>query len=160
ERRKDQIARLPWVIRPKHDGSLRRPKASELSPKMRTTIRDVERLFKNPDYDIGFRPWIRSLVEDILVIDAPTLFCQRNRCGQLGGLTQLEGTTIKRVINEWGQTSRPWVWDGKPFQWLGQTIDQSNIADRGFKTIDGWLYPPAFQQVLKGLPAVDYTTRD
>ena len=73
----------------------------------------------------------------MFVIDAATLYCQRTRSGQLCALQQLDGSTIKRVIDDWGRTPQPYAG-----------------ADGAM------LYPPAYQQVLKGLPAVNYSARD
>jgi hypothetical protein len=73
----------------------------------------------------------------MFVIDAATLYCRRTRAGQLCALHQLDGATIKRVIDDWGRTPQPYA-----------APDGSTI------------YPPAYQQVLKGLPAVDYAVRD
>jgi hypothetical protein len=73
----------------------------------------------------------------MFVIDAATLYCRRTRAGQLCALHQLDGATIKRVIDDWGRTPQPYA------------------APDGTT-----LYPPAYQQVLKGLPAVDYSVRD
>ena len=73
----------------------------------------------------------------MFVIDAATLYCQRTRSGQLCALQQLDGATIKRVIDDWGRTPLP------------------------YRGADGaTVYPPAYQQVLKGLPAVNYSARD
>ncbi|MGB6535071.1 MAG: hypothetical protein WBF58_03820, partial [Xanthobacteraceae bacterium] len=41
-------------------------------------------------------------LEDMFVIDAATLYCQRTRSGQLCALAQIDGATIKRVIDDWG----------------------------------------------------------
>ena len=73
----------------------------------------------------------------MFVIDAATLYCRRTRSGQLCALQQLDGATIKRVIDDWGRTPLP------------------------YRDADGTMvYPPAYQQVLKGLPAVNYSARD
>ncbi len=73
----------------------------------------------------------------MFVIDAATLYCQRTRSGQLCALQQLDGATIKRVIDDWGRKPQP------------------------FAGPDGAaIFPPAYQQVLKGLPAVNYSARD
>lgn len=160
ERRKDQLTRLPWSIRVKHDGVGRRPKLSALSPAMRGQIANVERFWKRPDPDYSFRQWLRKLLEDLFVLDAPSMYVHRNLGGGLYALTILDGSTIKLVLDDWGGTPKPFRWSGAPFMWLGVEINQSNFADRGFQLVDGELYPPAYQQILKGLPAVDYTTRD
>src|SRR5579862_4727268 len=65
------------------------------------------------------------LVEDMLVLDAATLYPRRARDGSLIALEPLDGGTIKRVLDDWGRTPAPPL--------------------------------PAYQQILKGLPAVDYT---
>jgi phage portal protein BeeE len=64
------------------------------------------------------------LLEDLLVIDAPTLYKRRTRGGALYALEVLDGATIKRLIDDWGRTPLPPT--------------------------------PAYQQILKGIPAVDY----
>ena len=52
-------------------------------------------------------------------------------------MQQLDGATIKRVIDDWGRTPQP------------------------YRDADGaMVFPPAYQQVLKGLPAVNYSARD
>ena len=118
ETRKDQLARLPWVIRARgrggdaHDARIVR----------------LERFLARPDGETPWESWLRTLAEDLLVIDAPTLWCERTRGGDLAALHPIDGATIKRVIDDWGRTPAPPL--------------------------------PAYQQVLHGLPAVDYTARD
>ena len=97
----------------------------------------IARFFHKPDGVTRWKTWLRSLLEDMFVIDAATLYCQRNRSGQLCALQQLDGATIKRVIDDWGRTPQPFA-----------GADGSTV------------FPPAFQQVLKGLPAVNYSARD
>ncbi len=127
ETRKDQIERMSWSLRPRpgSDG----PGAAR--------IKELTRFFHKPDGEHSFAAWLRMLLEDLLVIDAPTLWKQRARNGSLLALHPLDGATIKRVIDDWGRTPQAFVGD------------------------DGALvYPAAYQQVLKGYPAVDYAARD
>jgi len=65
------------------------------------------------------------LVEDMLVIDAATVYPRRTQGGALYALEPVDGATIKRVLDDRGRTPEASA--------------------------------PAYQQVLKGLPAVDYT---
>jgi hypothetical protein len=160
ERRKDQMGRLPWTIRAKHAGPGRRPKVSALPASMRSRIDDVTAFMRRPDYDHPFRPWLRSLLEDLLVIDAPTLYCERTFGGQLVGLRVMDGGIIKRVIDDKGRTPRPIRWTGAPFMWNGKDVNAENHAALGFKIEGGLAWPPAYQQILHGMPAVDYTARD
>ena len=137
ETRKDQLTKQDWIIRPKivKGAGKKPPKAP--SGATQSKIDDITKLFARPDGVNRWRHWFRQLLEDLFVIDAPTLFCQRARGGQLLSLTPLDGATIKRVIDDWGRTPQP------------------------YKDQDGKLVtPPAYQQVLKGFQAVDYTARD
>lgn len=86
------------------------------------------KFFERPDGTNYWGTWLRMLLEEMFVIDAATLFKRRTRAGQLAQLEVVDGSTIKRVIDDWGRTPVAPV--------------------------------PAYQQVLKGFPAVNYTTRD
>lgn len=92
--------------------------------------------FKRPDGIHGWPDWLRLILEELFVIDGPALYCRRDRAGRLAALMPVDGATIKPVIDAWGRTPQPY--------------------QDGNKTI----YPVAYQQVLKGFPAVDYSTRD
>jgi hypothetical protein len=159
ERRKDQMARQAWTIRLRHEGG-KRPTSAQLSPQARGLIKDTTQFFKHPTENLNFRSWMRMLVEDVLVLDAPALYCERDPSGNLLGLTPTDGSTVKIAIDDKGRIPRPFRWDGQPFMWNGATVNTSNYAELGFKIVDGLLYPVAYQQVLKGLPAVNLTTWD
>jgi Phage portal protein len=134
ETRKDQMERQRWTIKPR-DPVLRR--MSTRPAEMQSRIDSAIAFLRKPDGYASWKSWVRSLLEDMFVIDAATLYCQRTRGGRLMALHQLDGATIKRVIDDWGRTPMP------------------------YRGADGALVlPPAYQQVLKGLPAVNYSTRD
>ena len=177
ERRKDQMCRVPWAIRVKHDDpTKKRPAIAELSKAKRQRLADLANFFKYPDREVSFRSWLRSLLDDLLITDAPTLFCEHNYGGDLIGLRVTDGSTIKRVIDSWGRTPEPIIWTGQPFDWNGQTITEENYRGLGFVLAPGYtvahqmpmgmavpkevLMPPAYQQVLHGLPAVTHTTKN
>ncbi len=124
ETRKDQVSRMAWSLKP-------------------ASGRDVDgrcaaatAFLRRPDGIHGWADWLRLLLEELFVIDAPALYCRRDRAGRLTALMPLDGATIKPVIDAWGRTPQPYV--------------------EGEQTI----WPTAYQQVLKGFPAVDYSTRD
>jgi hypothetical protein len=135
ETRKDQMERQRWRIRPR-DPKFKR-KSAAVDAEMSARIAALESFLQKPDGLTRWKTWLRSLLEDMFVIDAATLYCQRTRSGQLFALQQLDGATIKRVIDDWGRTPQPY-----------------RDAD------DAIVFPPAYQQVFKGLPAVNYSARD
>ncbi len=145
ETRKDQMERQRWRIRPRHPsrpaptrgGGSGRGRGAAPDADSQARLIAIERFFHKPDGVTRWKTWLRALLEDMFVIDAATLYCQRTRSGQLCALQQLDGSTIKRVIDDWGRTPLP------------------------FSAEDGTtIFPPAYQQVLKGLPAVNYSARD
>jgi Phage portal protein len=135
ETRKDQMERQRWRIRPR-DPKFKR-KSAAIDADMSARIAAAEKFLHKPDGITRWKTWLRALLEDMFVIDAATLYCQRTRAGELVALQQLDGATIKRLIDDWGRTPQPYAGSD------GATI-----------------YPPAYQQVLKGLPAVNYAARD
>ncbi len=117
ETRKDQMERLTWRIRPRDGGASDAAKDSRIAA--------ISAFFARPDQVRSWAAWLRMLLEDLLVIDAPTLYLRRTYGGALWALEPLDGATIKRLIDDWGRTPAPPA--------------------------------PAYQQILKGIPAVDYT---
>ena len=85
-------------------------------------------LFRKPDGIHGLTAWRRMIREDLYVLDAPTVYMDRDRRGNVIGFDIIDGATIKVVPDNWGRLPRE-----------GNT---------------------AFQQVLRGVPAVDYDARD
>ena len=125
ETRKDQVERMNWTIRAKP--------GRQAAP---ADIARVEKFLESPDGAHDWNAWLRMILEDLFVIDAPALWCERDRAGNILALHPLDGATIKPVLDFWGRTPRPFTQDGKT------------------------IHPVAYQQILKGLPAVDYTARD
>jgi HK97 family phage portal protein len=123
ETRKDQMAKLEWTIRPRMDA--KGQKLQNVDPAL---IEDIRQFFAMPNREDFWDAWLRQLLEDLFVIDAPTVYVERDRAGRMMSLEPIDGATIKRVIDDYGRTPIPPV--------------------------------PAYQQVLKGLPAVNYTSDD
>ena len=120
ETRKDQLCGLPWSIQP-------RRQAAGAAPDRTPACDEAEAFFRSPDREHGWDAWLRMLLEDMFVLDAPTLYVRRTVGGDLYALEPIDGATIKRVIDPTGRTPA-----------------------------EG----PAYQQILKGMPAVDYTRDD
>ena len=111
---KDQIATQEWQIKPKD------PKA-----KADKRCDEVANFLRFPDQEHDHATWLRSLLEEMLVIDACTIYPRMTKGGKLYALEAMDGSTIKRVLAADGRTPLP--------------------------------PDPAYQQVLKGIPAVDYS---
>lgn len=117
ETRKDQMAKMKWVVRPADESAERDKRCDEL-----------EAFFKFPDREHDWDTWLRMLLEEVLVTDAPALYMRKTLGGDLYAIEPLDGATIKRILDVQGRTPR--------------------APD------------PAYQQVLKGIPAIDYTTEE
>lgn len=115
ETRKDQMEKLKWTIRPEDEKKKPDARCEELI-----------KFFKNPDQETGWKSWLRMLMEDLFVIDAPTIYYRETIGGKPYALEVIDGATIKRLIDPMGRTP---------------------IAPQ-----------PAYQQIIKGMAAVDYTT--
>jgi HK97 family phage portal protein len=99
ETRKDQIEKLDWAIKSKN---ARRPTADAHSRAER-----LAQFWRRPDGERPFATWLRALLEDLLVLDAPALEIRRNRAGELIGLDVVDGATIKLLIDDTGRRPRP-----------------------------------------------------
>ena len=78
-----------------------------------------------PDQEHTWAQWLRMVLEDLFMLDAPALYVRRTVGGTLYAIEPIDGATIKRVLDDHGRTPMPPA--------------------------------TAYQQVLKGMPAVDYT---
>ena len=116
EKRKEQLAAIDWEILPRN---------RDQDPKGDSRIRQASDFFTYPDRINGFDQWARMLVEDMLVIDAATLYPRRTRGGDPYALEIIDGATIKVLVDDYGRRPAP--------------------------------PDPAYQQILHGLPAVNYT---
>jgi hypothetical protein len=117
ETRKDQIAGLSYAVR------ARDPSGAEDA---QTRIKETLAFLARPDRRHAFAAWLRMLLEDMLVIDAATLYPRFSRDGALFSLDVIDGSTITPLIGEDGRSPEP--------------------------------PDPAYQQVLHGVPAADFSS--
>ncbi len=114
ETRKDQFEALDWTVQP-----------IDKKAKRDDRCKAAQEFLMSPDKEHTWETWLRMWLEDLFVIDAPTIYPRMTRGGQLYALDLMDGATIKRLIDVTGRTPAP--------------------------------PSPAYQQILKGLPAVDYS---
>ncbi len=116
ETRKDQIAAQNFTVRARARADL--PDAS-------ARIDAALAFLNRPDRRHSFGDWLRMLIEDMLVIDAATIYPRFTRAGKLYSLDIVDGATIKPLIGADGRAPEP--------------------------------PDPAYQQVLHGVPAADFS---
>src|SRR5271163_2936482 len=117
ETRKDQIAGLNYAVRSRDPSG-----APDAAARIQSTLAFLAR----PDRRHSFAAWLRMLLEDLLVIDAATIYPRFTRGGSLYSLDVIDGSTITPLVGEDGRSPEP--------------------------------PDPAYQQVLHGVPAADFSS--
>lgn len=133
---------LRLVIETRKDQATRQSWSISARSKTAVTQTDLERVasttsyFRRPDGIHCFADWLRMILKEVLVTDATTLYVSRDRSGRINALLPLDGATVQPVTDAWGRTPQPYR-DGEQI-----------------------VHPVAYQQILKGYPAIDYSVRD
>lgn len=125
ETRKDQLLRIPWNIQVKG-----KPKGDSAS------IDLMKKFFRRPDGKLSYGQWSRKILDDLFVLDAPTIYFSRDRKGRPLTAEALDGATIFPLIDDAGR--RP-----------------ESIVELGDDGIEYLRRQPAFQQIIYGLPMID-----
>jgi len=99
ETRKDQVEKLEWTIRSRNE---KNPAADTAS-----RIDELIEFWRKPDGEQPFATWLREVLEDVLVLDAPALEIRRNRGSEIIGLDVVDGSTIKVLIDDTGRRPVP-----------------------------------------------------
>lgn len=136
ETRKDQVSRMPWSFRLKPSAGLRAPGGKPDSPAVFSNndprLQELTDFFSCPDREHTWQQWVRLWLEDLLVLDAPAM---------------------APIVTQDGELWSP----GKRLFAL-EVVDGATIA-RKIDPMGRTPAPPAvaYQQIVKGLPAVDFT---
>jgi hypothetical protein len=123
--RKDQLLRLPWTIQVRN-----KPRATSRA------VDEMRSFFRRPDGKLSYSQWTRKLLDDLFVVDAPTLYVDRDLGGRVKNMQVLDGGTIFPLIDDAGR--RP---------------DTRAMVDD-----NGVIYEerqPAFQQIIYGFPMIN-----
>ena len=121
EKRKDQMESLKWTIQKRDVESTTNNESQRKDRKVDEAIA----FFQSPDKEHTWADWLRILLEDLFVIDAPCIYPRKTLGGDLYALEVIDGATIKRVLDNTGRLPAP--------------------------------PETAYQQILHGMAAVDYT---
>ncbi|MFZ3235142.1 MAG: phage portal protein [Stellaceae bacterium] len=144
ETRKDQIEKLEWAIRSRNENK----PATDASARIAT----LTEFWRKPDGEQPFGTWLRELLEDLLVLDAPCLEIRSNRGGDIVGLDVVDGATIKVLIDDTGRRPRPpapayeQVVHGRPWRLL--TSDELLYLPRNRRPHKAYGFGPCEQIVM------------
>lgn len=96
ETRKDLMCKLKFEFKP-------------LDPKKQSDARceELQQFFRFPDQEHTWDEWLRMILEDLFVIDAPTIYPRPTLGGDLYALEPIDGATITRKIDGTGRTPQP-----------------------------------------------------
>jgi hypothetical protein len=131
ETRKDQVGRMNWEFRLKQQPGESRRGHSERNRGDRR-IQQLNEFFQFPDREHTWQQWIRMLMEDLLVLDAATIVPTVSADGALWR----EGKALHGLEIVDGATI------ARKIDIMGRTPAAPDVA---------------YQQIIKGLPAIDFT---
>lgn len=97
ETRKDQVQAIKWNIRPKN------PTTDKNDPR----IAKLTEFLEFPDREHDFSTWLRMLLEEMLVIDAASIYPRLTRGGDMFSWDLIDGATVKRLVDESGRSPLP-----------------------------------------------------
>jgi hypothetical protein len=149
---KDQICKEAWSINVKPEPGEKK-KDREKRQAQNPDVKTLTALFEAPDGDHDWPTWLRMVLEDMLVLDAPAVYIER----AISGVTPT-GKTMKAADNSTVPVVRA--------QQAGKVnalrpVDGATI--NRYITTQGFIPSPpsaAYCQTLYGSPAVDLTTAD
>lgn len=105
ETRKDQVCGLSWVVKPKD--AEKSPKVPGQKVKTDPRVKTLTTLLARPDQMHSWSEWLRMVLEDMFVLDAPALYIQKTVGGKPYAFHPVDGGTIKRLIDDRGWTPQP-----------------------------------------------------
>ena len=98
ETRKDQMTSLGWDIAPRD---------KKQGDSLMAKINEERAFFAKPDRRRDFSTWLRMAIEDVLVVDALSIYGRRTRGGGLYSLELKDGTTFLPLLDEDGDLPLP-----------------------------------------------------
>lgn len=131
EKRKDEVKGLEWGIAPRADFA---------NEDLKDEIKSVTRFFDKPDKEHTFDQWQGTLLEDLYVIDAMSIYREKDMAGQLHSLQVVDGATILILVNDEGRVPKPpqpayeQIIKGYPYTWWTQNeliYHPYNVASDG-----------------------------
>ncbi len=152
ERRKNEIARLPWDI------IARRGVSTD-----ENEIAAVREALRYPDGETPFTAWQNALLEDLLVIDAPAVYPWPAMSGKVMRFMVIDGATINILIDEYGRIPDPpdpayqQIIQGMPYEFFAR--DELIYMPRNVPTGTPYGFSPVEQLVTSIAIALKLETR-
>ena len=143
ETRKNQMEKLVWEFKGVD-------KDKDLSKDPRVQV--LNGMFMPPDGRRPWRYWLRELIEEVLVTDAPAIYVRRTNAKQIHSFEIMDGATIKVLIDASGRMPMPpspayqQVLKGQPTSDL--TADELIYMPRNPRVWKFYGYPPVEQIIM------------
>lgn len=148
EYRKKQVRGMAWDIVPSEDKksqAARRTHSAEIE-RVKAFLRKPNRID-----GLGFSTWIGQLLEETLVTDATVIYRQTDRAGRLHSLVQIDGATVKQLIDLYGHVvGYQQVLYGFPHTGYSRPIDVGDTLTRS--ELDYLIYTPTVSSVYGRSP--------
>jgi Phage portal protein len=163
--RKNQIAAMHWDIVVKKDG-----KSKTLRDEYKEEIENIKSFFRKPNRldNMAFAQWLKQAIEEILVTDALVFYLLPTRSGGLHSFVQIDGATIKPIIDEFGHIiAHQQILYGFPatgylqFDAAGETMTPGTIVYQVFNPkVDSIYGTPPMEEILPiiqlGISRINY----
>lgn len=137
ETRKDQICSFDYEFIIKDSDKIKDERTKKL-----------EQFFKKPNQINNFKTWLRPLIDDLLVTDAPCLYVTKTYGGEVFSLDIMDGTTINPLITDAGRIPL----DGPAYQQnikglpvVNYTFDELYYRPRNIRSYKMYGYSPVEQ---------------
>jgi SPP1 gp7 family putative phage head morphogenesis protein len=155
EIRKEQLSGMKWNIMPEDSNIIVKPGSNDSKQ-----IDMIKKFWKKPDRVHTFYDWIGMVLEDILTIDALSLYKRKTRGGQLWALEPIDGTTIKCLIDDTGRIPLPplaayqqilygYPMGGSGVKSLGFTTDDIIYRPKNLRPFTPYGFPPTEMSIVK-----------
>jgi len=148
EYRKKQVRGMSWDIVPTADRksqAARRSHAPEIE-RVKAWMRKPNRVD-----GLGFSTWVGQLLEETLVTDATVIYRQNDRAGRLHSLVQIDGATVKQLIDGYGHAvGYQQVLYGFPHTRYSRPVDVGDALTRS--ELDYLIYTPTVGSIYGRSP--------
>ncbi len=142
---KDRVCHVRWQFRPRQRTGESKV-AFRKRAKADARVDEIKRFLSKPDGWQRFRTWLRGLLDDMLVIDAASVWLQQDQDKKICGLVQIDGAQVFPLIDETGQQPASHL-----VQTGGKKASKDYLAKK--KKMDAKGGSPAFQLTPYGFPA-------